>query len=93
MDKIKTINLIFQKFVKDKDIRSFRGKVFYYIIFRLVRNFLAFDIIIKIYNFYILEAKKNKTIFIKKCEFGDFHELSVIKKFSKKQNISIGLWL
>ena len=90
MIKSKLLTLFFQKFVKDKDIRTFRGKVFYYIIFRLVRNFLAFDIIIKIYNFYIFGSiNKNKTSYflLKKCEFGDFHELSVIKKFSKKNKI------
>ena len=90
MIKSKLLTLFFQKLVKDKDIRTFRGKVFYYIIFRLVRNFLAFDIIIKIYNFYIFGSiNKNKTSYflLKKCEFGDFHELSVIEKFSKKNKI------
>ena len=32
--------------------------------------------------------KKNKTIlFAQKCEFGDYHELSIIKKLSDKNNL------
>ena len=54
--------------------------------FRIIRNFLTKDIIIQIYNFKVYGSiKKNKTSYflLKKCEFGDYHELNIINKFSK----------
>ena len=90
MIKSKLLTSFFQNYLKDKDIRIFRGKISYYIIFRLIRNFLARDIIIKIYNFYVYgSTNKNKTSYflLKKCEFGDFHEFNIIKKYSNKSKI------
>jgi len=88
--KSKFLTFVFQKFLKNKDIRIFRNSLVYYFIFRIIRNFLAFDIIIKIYDFKVFGSiQKNKTSYflLKKCEFGDYHELNTIKKFSKKNKI------
>ena len=79
------LTLIFQKYLKKKDIREFKNNFFYYFIFRIVRNFLSRDLILQIYNFKVYGSiKKNKTshFLLKKCEFGDYHELYVIKKYS-----------
>ena len=88
--KSKFITSIFQKYVEGKDIRHFRKKISYYFIFRIFRNFLKNDIILKIYNFKVFGSIiKNKTSYflLKKCEFGDYHELSTIKKFSNKNKL------
>jgi FkbM family methyltransferase len=56
----------------------------------LIRNFLNKDLKINIYNFKIFGSiKKNKTSYflLKKCEFGDYHELKIIKKISNKNKI------
>ena len=90
MIKSKFITFFFQKYLKDKDIRTFKKNLIYYFLFRLIRNFLTEDIILKIYNFKVFGSiNKNKTSYflLKKCEFGDFHELSTIKKFSEKNKI------
>ena len=76
--------------MKDKDIRNFKDNLIYYFVFRLLRNFLVQDIILKIYNFKVFGSiNKNKTSYflLKKCEFGDYHELNIIKKFSEKKKI------
>ena len=81
---------IFQKLLDRKDIRIFKGKFLYFIFFRFIRNFLNRDLIINIYNFKVFGSpKKNKTSYflLKKCEFGDYHELDTIKRISKKNNI------
>ena len=90
MIKSNFITSIFQKYLLNKDIQKFKGKISYYIIFRLIRKFLAKDIIVKIYNFKVFGSiKKNKTSYflLKKCEFGDHKELETIKKFSNKNKI------
>ena len=89
---IKSILLtsIFQKYLKNRDIRDFKKNIFYYLFFRIIRNFLVHDIILNIYNFKIYGSiKKNKTSYflLKKCEFGDYHELKTIKKFSNKNKL------
>ena len=92
MIKSKLITSIFQKLLINKDIREFKDKFSYYIIFRLIRKFLVKDIIIKIYNFKVFGSiKKNKTSYflLKKCEFGDYQELKTIKKFSNKNKIML----
>ena len=90
MIKSNFITSIFQKNLLNKDIQKFKGKISYYIIFRLIRKFLATDIIVTIYNFKVYGSiKKNKTSYflLKKCEFGDHKELETIKKFSNKNKI------
>ena len=88
--KSKLITYIFQKYLNEKDIQIFKNNFLYYIIFRIIRNFLSKDIILNIYNFKVSGSiKKNKTSYylLKKCEFGDFEELNLIKKISRENNI------
>tara|TARA_Y100001970_G_scaffold276402_1_gene379057 strand:- start:3385 stop:4299 length:915 start_codon:yes stop_codon:yes gene_type:complete len=90
MIKSKTLTFLFQKLLNDKDIRTLKSNLFYYLIFRLIRNFLAYDLIIKIYNFKVFGSiRKNETSYflLKKCEFGDIEELETIKKLSKKNKL------
>tara|TARA_Y100001970_G_scaffold242602_1_gene307191 strand:- start:329 stop:1243 length:915 start_codon:yes stop_codon:yes gene_type:complete len=88
--KSKFLTSVFQKLLTDKDIRYFKGKFTYYLIFRFIRNFLKNDLIVQIYNFKIfgsINKKKTSYFLLKKCEFGDYHELSMIKKMSNKYKI------
>jgi len=81
---------IFQLYLDRKDIRKLKNNFFYYFLFRIIRNFLSNDLIIKIYDFKVYGSiKKNKTSYflLKKCEFGDYHELETIKKLSYKNNL------
>ena len=90
MIKSNYITSIFQLLLKNRDIRYFRNNFIYFLFFRIIRTFLAYDLIINIYNFKIYGSiKKNKTSYylLKKCEFGDYHELNTIKKFSHKNKI------
>ena len=90
MIKSKFITSKFQSLLDNKDIRFYKNKFIYYLIFRIIRNFLSHDLIINIYNFKIFGSiKKNKTSYylLKKCEFGDYHELKIIRKISKKNKI------
>ena len=85
--KSNILTKIFQLYLEKKDIREFKNNFFYYLFFRIVRNFLSHDLIVRIYNFKIYGSiKKNKTSYflLKKCEFGDYHELNTIKKLSKE---------
>jgi len=93
--KSKFITNFFQKYVSIKDIRFFKRKISYYLIFRIFRNFFANDLIIQIYDFKIFGSiKKNKTSYflLKKCEFGDYHELETIRKISKKKKVLFIDW-
>ena len=88
--KSKFITSIFQKYLRDQDIRIFKNSINYYILFRILRKFLSHNIILNIYNFKIYGSiNKNRTSYflLKKCEFGDYHELNTIKKFSKNNKI------
>ncbi len=90
MIKSKFITFLFQKYLEDKDIRTLKGNFFYYFIFRLFRKFLEKDIILNIYNFKVFGSiNKNRTSYflLKKCEFGDYKELSIIKKLSDKNKV------
>ena len=90
MIKSNILTSIFQSYLDKKDIRKFKDNFFYYFFFRIIRNFLSHDLIIKIYNFKIYGSiQKNKTSYflLKKCEFGDYHELNTIKKLSKKSKL------
>ena len=84
--KSNLLTRIFQLYLEKKDIREFKNNFFYYLFFRIIRNFLSHDLIVRIYNFKIYGSiQKNKTSYflLKKCEFGDYHELNTIKKISK----------
>ena len=88
--KSNLLTFIFQKFLAKNDIRRFKNNIFYYFFFRIVRNFLSYDLILNIYNFKVFGSiNKNKTSYflLKKCEFGDYHELNTIKKFSNSNNL------
>jgi len=67
-----------------------KGNFYYYLLFRLCRKFLNNNIEIRIGGFKIFASNnKNKTSYflLKKCSFGDDHELKTIKKFSKLNKI------
>ena len=84
------ITSYFQRLLKDNDIRTFKNSFFYYIFFRLFRNFLNNQIIIKIFNFKVLgSVNRNNTSYflLKKCEFGDDNELNFIKQINKSKKI------
>jgi len=88
--KSNLLTFIFQKLLAKNDIRRFKNNIFYYFLFRIVRNFLSYDLILNIYNFKVFGSiNKNKTSYflLKKCEFGDYHELNTIKKFSNSNNL------
>ena len=90
MIKSKLLTSIFQNYLSSRDIRTYKDSFIYYLIFRMIRGFLAHDLVLNIYNFKVFGSiKKNKTSYflLKKCEFGDYHELNTIKKFSKKNKI------
>ena len=90
MIKSNLLTSVFQKYIINKDIRNFKNNFFYYLFFRIIRNFLSKDLILKIYNFKVYGSiNKNKTshFLLKKCEFGDYHELSIIKRFSSNKKI------
>jgi len=84
------ITFIFQKYIQNKDIRSFKKSFFYYVIYRILRKFLNQDIVVKIYNFKIRASyKKNKTsnALLRKCDFDDKTELNTITNISNNSNI------
>ncbi len=90
MIKSKFITSIFQKFLINRDIRKFKKSLIYYFLFRAIRNFLSKNIILNIYNFKVYgSTNKNKTSYflLKKCEFGDHHELNTIKKISDNDKV------
>ena len=90
LQKKNYITKLFQKILENKDLRTFKNKIFYYIVFRLVRNFLNSEIKIKIYNFnLLLSVKKNSTshFLLKKCDFSEIREINFIKKISKDYKI------
>jgi len=90
INKSNPVTIIFQYFIKSKNIEILRGNIFYYFFYRFSRIFLNNDIEIKINNFKVSASyDKNKTshFLLKKCHFGDDIELSVIKKFSKIKKV------
>ena len=90
INKPNLVTIIFQNFIKSKNIEILRGNIFYYFFYRFSRLFLNNDIEIKIDNFKVSASyDKNKTshFLLKKCHFGDDIELSVIKKFSKIKKV------
>ncbi|MDC0216345.1 FkbM family methyltransferase [Candidatus Pelagibacter sp.] len=84
------ITSIFQKYISNKSIELFKGNIFYFIFFRLIRRFLNSPVIIKIHNFRVYASNiKNKTshALIHKCGFDDKNELKLIKYISKIKKI------
>jgi FkbM family methyltransferase len=81
---------ILQKYLSNKDIRKLKNNLFYYLFFRLIRNFLKGDIKIKAYNFFInASVKKNKMSnkLLKKCYFAEEEMLEIIEKISKHKKV------
>ena len=79
-----------QKYLSNKDIRSFKENYFYYILYRIIRKFLRGNIKVKICNFFI-NASTNKNnmsnALLNKCYFGDEKILATIKKISDHKKI------
>jgi FkbM family methyltransferase len=81
---------ILQKYLSNKDIRELKNNLFYYLFFRLIRNFLKGDIKIKAYNFFInASVKKNKMSnkLLKKCYFAEEEDLEIIEKISRYKKV------
>jgi len=81
----KIFTFLFQKILIKRDIRSYKKNIFYYLLFRIFRNFFKGSIIINIYNFKIYaSSNKNKAShsILKKCDFDDQHEIEIINKIS-----------
>jgi FkbM family methyltransferase len=90
MKKQNLFSKLVQKYLSNKDIRNLKGNFFYYIFYRLIRNFLRGNIKVKICNFFI-SASTNKNdmsnSLLKKCYFGDETILSIIKKISDLKKV------
>ncbi len=81
---------LFKKLLEKKDIRKYKKNFVYYLLFRLVRKKLDYDLKVKIYNFYIWASyKKNKQShsILRKCEFEDLRELYLLEKISLNKKI------
>jgi len=90
LNKSNFITRLLQRYLKNIDIKSLKENFYYYLLFRLCRKFLNNHIEIRIGGFKIFASNnKNKTSYflLKKCTFGDDHELKIIKKFSKLNKI------
>ena len=90
MYKQNFITRLFQKLLADRDIRVFKKKFAYYILFRLIRNFLNTSIKIKIYDFKLLVSQNKNTtshFLLKKCDFSEIAELELIKRISDDNRI------
>lgn len=89
-EKANFFSRFLQKYLSNKDIRSFKGNLFYYIFYRTIRKFLSGNIKVKICNFFV-NASTNKNnmsnSLLNKCYFGDETVLAIIKKISDRKNI------
>jgi FkbM family methyltransferase len=90
MEKQNLFSRLLQKYLSNKDIRSFKRNFFYYIFYRIIRKFLSGNIKVKICNFFI-NASTNKNNMsnglLNKCYFGDEAILAIIKKISDQKKI------
>ena len=79
------ITNLFQKFIDNKDIRKFKGKIFYYLFYRFSRLFFNRPLKIKIHSLNLYsDHKRNKTShsLIQKCDFFDVSEINVLKRLN-----------
>ena len=79
------ITNLFQKFIDNKDIRKFKGKIFYYFFYRFSRLFFNRPLKIKIHSLNLYsDHKRNKTShsLIQKCDFFDVSEINVLKRLN-----------
>ncbi len=86
----KYLIFLFKKLLEKKDIRKYKKNFVYYLLFRLVRKKLDYDLKVKIYNFYIWASyKKNKQShsILRKCEFEDLRELHLLENISLNKKI------
>jgi len=84
------LTILFQKLLINRDIRTYKKSIIYYLIFRIFRRFLKGSIVVNIYNFKIYaSALKNKTShsILKKCDFEDQHEIGILNKISNNRKI------
>jgi FkbM family methyltransferase len=90
MIKQNFLSKVLQKYISNKDIRGFKGNLFYYIFYRIIRKFLKGNIKVLICNFFINASTNKKNMsngLLNKCYFGDETILSVIKKISDQRKI------
>ena len=76
---------LFQKYIDKKDIRTFKGNIFYYFYYRFSRLFFNVPLKVKINNFNLYSNhRKNKTSYslLQKCNFFDVSEINTIKKLN-----------
>ena len=81
----KIFTFLFQKLLINKDIRSYKKNIFYYLLFRIFKSFFEGSIIANIYNFKIYASINNNKAshsILKKCDFEDQHEIEIINKIS-----------
>jgi FkbM family methyltransferase len=90
MEKQNFLSKVLQKYISNKDIREFKGNLFYYIFYRIIRKFLKGNIKVLICNFFINASTNKKNMsngLLNKCYFGDETILSVIKKISDQKKV------
>ena len=83
---------IFQKYIDGKDIRSFKGNIFFYFYYRLSRFFFNKPLKIKINDLNLYSShKKNKSSYslLQKCNFFDVSEIKTIKKLNSIDNLML----
>ena len=88
MKNLNLFSTLLQKYLSNKDIRTFKRNFFYYIFYRIIRKFLNGKIKVKICNFFINASTNKKNMsnsLLNKCYFGDETILSVIKKISDQK--------
>jgi len=90
MEKQNFLSKVLQKYISNKDIREFKGNLFYYTFYRIIRKFLKGNIKVLICNFFINASTNKKNMsngLLNKCYFGDETILSVIKKTSDQKKV------
>ena len=90
MEKQNFLSKVLQKYISNKDIREFKGNLFYYTFYRIIRKFLKGNIKVLICNFFINVSTNKKNMsngLLNKCYFGDETILSVIKKISDQKKV------
>jgi FkbM family methyltransferase len=90
MEKQNFLSKVLQKYISNKDIREFKGNLFYYTFYRIIRKFLKGNIKVLICNFFINASTNKKNMsngLLNKCYFGDETILLVIKKISDQKKV------
>jgi FkbM family methyltransferase len=90
MKNLNLFSTLLQKYLSNKDIRTFKRNFFYYIFYRIIRKFLNGKIKVKICNFFINASTNKKNMsnsLLNKCYFGDEKILEIIKKISDHKKI------